>query len=211
MRGGRSPLIIRDLDVYPQHPQLIGAPTLNSEEPHNSAVRRSGCITEGGSADNHSSNTATEPMTHRPVALTPSESMSDHRRRRVRMRGNRGRLTVHSRWKQPLDAVSVGRGRRRTQSGSDAVGVGRSRRRTQSVSDSVRAERHQSRGQSAAATPEAVGVPMAPRLGPCADPVRRSLAPRDGVRSRCREVLLTPGAHIDLARRRAPVVSCTTH
>ena len=35
MRGGRSPLIIGDLDVYPQHPCLIGAPTLNSEEPLN--------------------------------------------------------------------------------------------------------------------------------------------------------------------------------
>src|SRR5690625_256468 len=31
--GGRSPLIIEDLDVYPQLPRPTGAPTLNSEEP----------------------------------------------------------------------------------------------------------------------------------------------------------------------------------
>ena len=32
--GGRSPLIIKDLDVYPQlPPPITGAPTLNSEEP----------------------------------------------------------------------------------------------------------------------------------------------------------------------------------
>ena len=31
--GGRSPLIIEDLDVYPQLPDATGAPTLNSEEP----------------------------------------------------------------------------------------------------------------------------------------------------------------------------------
>src|SRR5690606_21386488 len=31
--GGRSPLIIRGLDAYPQHPCPIGVPTLNSEEP----------------------------------------------------------------------------------------------------------------------------------------------------------------------------------
>ena len=31
--GGRSPLIIEDLDVYPQLPRITGAPTLNSEEP----------------------------------------------------------------------------------------------------------------------------------------------------------------------------------
>jgi len=31
--GGRSPLIIEDLDVYPQLPRTTGAPTLNSEEP----------------------------------------------------------------------------------------------------------------------------------------------------------------------------------
>ena len=31
--GGRSPLIIGDLDVYPQLPRITGAPTLNSEEP----------------------------------------------------------------------------------------------------------------------------------------------------------------------------------
>ena len=33
MRRGQIPLIIEDLDVYPQHPCPIGAPTLNSEEP----------------------------------------------------------------------------------------------------------------------------------------------------------------------------------
>ncbi|MGP5611626.1 hypothetical protein ACTXON_12115 [Brachybacterium alimentarium] len=33
--GGRSPLIIEDLDVYPQLSRVTGAPTLNSEEPHN--------------------------------------------------------------------------------------------------------------------------------------------------------------------------------
>ncbi|MFB9777409.1 hypothetical protein, partial [Brevibacterium otitidis] len=31
--AGRCPLIIRDLDAYPQHPCPIGVPTLNSEEP----------------------------------------------------------------------------------------------------------------------------------------------------------------------------------
>src|SRR5699024_3453393 len=31
--GGRSPLIIENLDVYPQLPRPTGAPTLNSEEP----------------------------------------------------------------------------------------------------------------------------------------------------------------------------------
>jgi len=31
--GGRSPLIIEDLDVYTQLPRTTGAPTLNSEEP----------------------------------------------------------------------------------------------------------------------------------------------------------------------------------
>lgn len=35
MRRGQIPLIIEDLDVYPQHPCPIGAPTLNSEEPDN--------------------------------------------------------------------------------------------------------------------------------------------------------------------------------
>jgi len=30
---GKSPLIIEDLDVYPQLPRITGAPTLNSEEP----------------------------------------------------------------------------------------------------------------------------------------------------------------------------------
>src|SRR5690606_30761340 len=30
---GKSPLIIEDLDVYPQLPRTTGAPTLNSEEP----------------------------------------------------------------------------------------------------------------------------------------------------------------------------------
>ncbi|WP_330445788.1 hypothetical protein OH817_08370 [Kocuria rhizophila] len=30
---GKSPLIIGDLDVYPQLPRITGAPTLNSEEP----------------------------------------------------------------------------------------------------------------------------------------------------------------------------------
>ncbi|ETJ01095.1 MAG: hypothetical protein Q605_AUC01130G0001, partial [Actinomyces urogenitalis DORA_12] len=29
----RSPLIIKDLDAYPQLPPITGAPTLNSEEP----------------------------------------------------------------------------------------------------------------------------------------------------------------------------------
>jgi len=32
-RGGRSPLIIKDLDLYPQPPTNTRAPTLNSEEP----------------------------------------------------------------------------------------------------------------------------------------------------------------------------------
>ena len=32
-RGGRSPLIIKDLDVYPQPPTNTHSPTLNSEEP----------------------------------------------------------------------------------------------------------------------------------------------------------------------------------
>lgn len=31
---GKSPLIIGDLDVYPQLPRITGAPTLNSEEPY---------------------------------------------------------------------------------------------------------------------------------------------------------------------------------
>jgi len=31
--GGRSPLTIEDLDVYPQLPRTTGAPPLNSEEP----------------------------------------------------------------------------------------------------------------------------------------------------------------------------------
>src|SRR5699024_12225049 len=35
--GGRSPLIIEDLDVYTQLPRTTGAPTLNSEEPVNSS------------------------------------------------------------------------------------------------------------------------------------------------------------------------------
>ena len=32
-RGGRSPLIIKDLDLYPQPPTNTWSPTLNSEEP----------------------------------------------------------------------------------------------------------------------------------------------------------------------------------
>ena len=32
--GGRSPLIIKDLDLYPQPPTNTHSPTLNSEEPH---------------------------------------------------------------------------------------------------------------------------------------------------------------------------------
>ena len=32
-RGGRSPLIIKDLDLYPQPPLNTHSPTLNSEEP----------------------------------------------------------------------------------------------------------------------------------------------------------------------------------
>ena len=32
-RGGRSPLIIKDLDLYPQPPTTNRSPTLNSEEP----------------------------------------------------------------------------------------------------------------------------------------------------------------------------------
>jgi len=32
-RGGRSPLIIKDLDLYPQPPLNTRSPTLNSEEP----------------------------------------------------------------------------------------------------------------------------------------------------------------------------------
>ena len=32
--GGRSPLIIKDLDLYPQPPTNTRSPTLNSEEPH---------------------------------------------------------------------------------------------------------------------------------------------------------------------------------
>ena len=31
--GGRSPLIIKDLDLYPQPPTNTHSPTLNSEEP----------------------------------------------------------------------------------------------------------------------------------------------------------------------------------
>ena len=31
--GGRSPLIIKDLDLYPQPPSNTRSPTLNSEEP----------------------------------------------------------------------------------------------------------------------------------------------------------------------------------
>ena len=31
--GGRSPLIIKDLDLYPQPPTNTRSPTLNSEEP----------------------------------------------------------------------------------------------------------------------------------------------------------------------------------
>ena len=34
-RGGRSPLIIKDLDLYPQPPTNTRSPTLNSEEPVN--------------------------------------------------------------------------------------------------------------------------------------------------------------------------------
>jgi len=33
--GGRSPLIIKDLDLYPQPPTNTHSPTLNSEEPAN--------------------------------------------------------------------------------------------------------------------------------------------------------------------------------
>ncbi|RCS79060.1 hypothetical protein CIK72_10855 [Brachybacterium alimentarium] len=40
--GGRSPLIIEDLDVYPQLPRITGAPTLNSEEPVNAEDRTIG-------------------------------------------------------------------------------------------------------------------------------------------------------------------------
>ena len=32
-RGGRSPLIIKELDLYPQPPLNTHSPTLNSEEP----------------------------------------------------------------------------------------------------------------------------------------------------------------------------------
>ena len=38
--GGRSPLIIKDLDLYPQPPTNTRSPTLNSEEPLNTAALR---------------------------------------------------------------------------------------------------------------------------------------------------------------------------
>ena len=38
--GGRSPLIIKDLDLYPQPPANTRSPTLNSEEPQNSGTNR---------------------------------------------------------------------------------------------------------------------------------------------------------------------------
>ena len=41
-RGGRSPLIIKDLDLYPQPPLNTRSPTLNSEEPPIPRKRRFG-------------------------------------------------------------------------------------------------------------------------------------------------------------------------
>ena len=38
--GGRSPLIIKDLDLYPQPPTNTRSPTLNSEEPFYSFIER---------------------------------------------------------------------------------------------------------------------------------------------------------------------------
>ena len=38
MEGGASPLIIKDLDLYPQLPTNTRSPTLNSEEPENSSL-----------------------------------------------------------------------------------------------------------------------------------------------------------------------------
>ena len=38
MEGGASPLIIKDLDLYPQPPTNTRSPTLNSEEPENSSL-----------------------------------------------------------------------------------------------------------------------------------------------------------------------------
>ena len=38
-RGGRSPLIIKDLDLYPQPPTNTRSPTLNSEEPYFRPIR----------------------------------------------------------------------------------------------------------------------------------------------------------------------------
>ena len=51
-RGGRSPLIIKDLDLYPQPPTNTRSPTLNSEEPNKDDLSRShmctGCELERG-------------------------------------------------------------------------------------------------------------------------------------------------------------------
>jgi len=47
-RGGRSPLIIKDLDLYPQPPLNTRSPTLNSEEPYNGLFAFEGVGVLGG-------------------------------------------------------------------------------------------------------------------------------------------------------------------
>ena len=48
-RGGRSPLIIKDLDLYPQPPLNTRSPTLNSEEPENETCAPERCPPYGSS------------------------------------------------------------------------------------------------------------------------------------------------------------------
>ncbi|MDU5164397.1 MAG: hypothetical protein E6212_07585, partial [Actinomyces sp.] len=48
--GGRSPLIIKDLDLYPQPPTNTRSPTLNSEEPNYHVIHRVAAVREHGVA-----------------------------------------------------------------------------------------------------------------------------------------------------------------
>ena len=84
-RGGRSPLIIKDLDLYPQPPTNTRSPTLNSEEPLYPCSRDTS-HSGGGALDvtTHSQiidvgtvGTLERQLSERPLDLTPDASHSD--------------------------------------------------------------------------------------------------------------------------------------
>ena len=79
-RGGRSPLIIKDLDLYPQPPTNTRSPTLNSEEPVD------GVKVEQGSAAYVGDRLAKDTDFHQKMRENPAlwEAVKD------------GRVTVYS-------------------------------------------------------------------------------------------------------------------